>query len=118
MSTFVIFIVVMIGLLVALFYFLIWFSTSLVKLFVETRHRDTEVILATRKAPPRWRKHPFTHLGSYVAKRYALYRVRSLARYFEATPMVDGPETREVIVGDLKRLEKEWREKPWREIRF
>ncbi len=117
MSTFVIFIIAMIGLLVVLFYFLIWFSTSLVRLFVETRHRDAEMILATRKAPPNWRKHPFTHLGPYVAKLYALQRVRSLTRYFEATPMVDGPETRKVIVGDLKRLEREWREKPWRDIR-
>ena len=113
---FFIFFVVIVGFLILLFKFVIAYTNKTVSVLVESKHRDAEFILNTRHAPPEWKKKIVVHLGSAVAKGYAIRRVRIIADYFKHTPLIDSEEARTAAVSDLKAIRIEWRDTKWSEI--
>jgi hypothetical protein len=106
----------MVGFLVLFFWFILGYSNRMVRLLVESRHRDAEFILSSRMPPPDWKSRLLVRFGPAAAKWYALRRVKIITNYFQRTPFVDSEEVRRAAVDDLEAVRKEWRGKTWNEI--
>lgn len=97
------------------------YSELLLRLLVERKHRDTEMITETDLAPPDWpRRISFRVLGFIggkpAKKRMAMQRINRLISYFQRTPLVDDEDTRRLIVSQLTNARKLWKQRNWDEI--
>jgi hypothetical protein len=74
---------------------------AIVRRVVERRHREASYILETGLVPERWGRGP-------ASRRRRRRLLRDLVAYFEGTPLVDGPETRQQILDGLRRAGSAW----------
>jgi hypothetical protein len=85
-----------------------WYANRLVRTIVGHRHRDAAHIVETGEVPPRWAgRRPTGSIRSVPRARHRR-RLRALIAYFEHTPLVDGPESREAVLAGLRRAQDSW----------
>jgi hypothetical protein len=104
-------ILALVAFLFLFFRLLLWYATKVTTIAVDRRHHDAERILTTGRIPPNW-------VASDDARhrRQALRRMGALMRYMRRTTLVDGEDTREVILTQLDEMKERWEDAPWSEI--
>jgi hypothetical protein len=110
---------------------LIWWTTSTVKNYVESRNRAAEAIADTGRPPDFWThklKLRIERLRSSPeglakarrveerAKRICLRKVSKLMAYFKSTTLVEDEETRKILLDELQRAYDSWEKKNWEEM--
>jgi hypothetical protein len=100
---------------VALFTILFRFTTrtvgNRVGRFVNSRHHAAESILEDSGVPEDWVEEALRKgRTGERARRFLLGRLRTLRRYFERSPLVDGEDTRRILLQALDEAREEWSE--------
>jgi hypothetical protein len=106
---------------VALFTLLFRFTTrtvgNRVGRFVNARHRAAESILDSTQVPEDWVEEAVRKGRSGErARRFFLRRLRVLRRYFERSPLVDGEDTRRILLEALDEARDAWAQADPREL--
>jgi hypothetical protein len=108
---------VAIGLIVLMYWFVIAYGQAAIRRTVESRHRDAEIITESGIAPPWWKNRLVVRMGiPGLSKRYALWRIDRLVKYFKHTPLTDSEETRQRVVSSLREVRSQWRNGTWNDI--
>lgn len=88
---------------------------------VNAMHRAAEYILDTAKVPQEWmtplpddRTREEKYKGQQ--KQKAIKKLRKLLSYFETTPCFSDAESREYVLGELRRIEQAWIQADWDEM--
>jgi hypothetical protein len=98
---------------VALFTILFRFTTrtvgNRVGRFVNARHHAAESILDNSQVPEDWVEEAISKGKSAErARRFLLKRLSALRRYFERSPLVDGEDTRRILLDALDEARDIW----------
>ena len=96
------------------------YATKLTEIFVGSKHRDAEEILASGYLPMRWLvntrgKKPRMRRG--VSKAGCIQKLKKIIDYFKRTPMVEDENTREQLLDRLKSILKTWVNAEFEEIK-
>jgi len=110
---------------------LIWWTTSTVKGYVESRNRAAEAIADTGRPPEFWTHKPKLRIARLRsspeglakarraeerAKRMCLRKISKLMAYFKSTTLVEDEATRKILLDELQRAYDSWEKKNWEEI--
>ena len=110
---------------------LIWWTTKVIKVYVEGHNRAAEAILTNGRPPEDWvdksnrkierlkaRPEGMTKankMGERIKKK-SLRKVSKLIVYFKTATLVQDEETREMLMDELKKAHDSWEKKKWAEI--
>lgn len=87
---------------------------------IGSHHRAAEIIVNTGKVPPAWIKSTLPQPASpdqeSQAKAAAIAKLDALIIRFTTSPLVADEETRQVLLGELRRAREHWQKSAWREI--
>jgi len=95
----------------------ILYSEKVIIAMVEKKHRDAEAILATCIVPLKWGKggvHSF--VGEEISKFIVIRQLEKLIKYFQHSPLVEGDDAREMLVGRLQGVRDSWYKMNWKDI--
>jgi len=98
---FLILLVTVVAFMVVATFALTRYAEAITRRLVGRRHREASYIMETGRVPERWRRGPWH-------RRRHQRLLRDLVAYFEQTPLVDGPETRQQILDGLRRTGQAW----------
>ncbi len=98
--------------------------------YVAEKHRAAETIINTGKPPMTWisnsvrkiaelREDPRGVRAAKVKKKalsICLKRLEGLMKYFKTSPLCQDEETRKILLDELRKAERVWREADWEEI--
>jgi len=111
LTVFLLYGVLLIAIIFAVFRFTIWYSSAMTHQIVERKHRDMEFISQTGVAPPRWSPRLLLQLGRRaMARSRALRRISTLIRYVRHSPLVDSEEARRELIAQLERVRLRWQD--------
>ena len=108
---------VFVGLFTILFRFTTRTVGNRVGRFVNARHRAAEAILNGSQVPEDWVTEAMRRGKSGErGRRFLLRRLKMLRRYFERSPLVDGEDTRRILLEALDEARDVWAEEPADEL--
>jgi hypothetical protein len=81
--------------------------------FVNARHKAAEAILEDGRVPADWAREARSRQHRpKAARRHLQRRLKALHKYFQNSPLVDGEDTRRVLLAALEDASEKWEEAP------
>jgi len=100
-----------------LYKFMIFISETMIRLLVDRKNQDAEVIMYSGHAPPEWGKKGLARLGiDRLSKAIAMRRLNRVIKDIKKSPLVENEEGRTIVMDKLNEVRKKWKSMPWREI--